>query len=107
MPRNTTGPSGTAATPRRGAGRRPTLQLLVDDGPVQLVKADGRVLLRQGDVAIDVTAVFVQENYAMGRISLALRREQDAQVTVVANDAPPADQPEPEPELAEAAGGAG
>lgn len=79
--------------PARGRARRGGQELLVDDGPVTFIRTGGRVLLRQGAVAIDVTAVLVQENYPGGRVTLRVRRSPDANVTVVANEPEPSEAP--------------
>lgn len=77
--------------------RRGTVELAVDNGAVQLLRADGRYLLRQGDVAVDVTDVLVTENYPMGRIVLAVRLSEGVHATAVRTE--PSDSPAPQPEL--------
>jgi len=38
------------------------------------VRVDGAFLLRQGDVAVDVSRILLQENYQTARVVLNLRR---------------------------------
>jgi hypothetical protein len=83
----------SAPPARRRGSARGARDLLVDDGAVQLLSVDGRLLLRQGDVAIDVTGVVAVESYQAARLVLNLRRAPEQPVTLAPASGPPDSEP--------------
>lgn len=55
-------------------------EILVGTGELELIKDDGKFLLVQGEVAVDLTSVLQSVNHSMGKVVLGIRESDHREV---------------------------